>query len=93
MNDMTPNPRHKQAPITIRSDEAVRLLKELTRDGRSQAQVIEQALLKEVAAKPSLSREEFIAEIAAIVRPNHGRPGKAYKELREEMYDEFGLPR
>ena len=93
MNDMTPIPRHRQKPITIRSDEAARLLKKMTRDGRSQAQVIEQALKREDAAQPRLSREEFIARIDAIVRPLHGLPGKTYRELRAEYYDENGLPR
>ena len=63
MNDMTPLPRHRQKPITIRSDEAARLLKKITRDGRSQAQVIEDALKREDAAQPRLSREEFIAKV------------------------------
>lgn len=92
MNDMTNLPRHKQKPITIRSDEAVRLLKQLTLDGRSQAQVIEDALKREAADKPCLSREEFIAQIDAIVRPNHGRPGKSFKEIDDAMWDENGLP-
>lgn len=93
MNDMTPIPRHKQAPISFRSDLAARLLAQLTRTGRSQAQIIEEALEKAVSEAPRLTREEFIAEIDAIVRPNHGRPGKTYREIREEMYDENGLPR
>ena len=93
MNDMTPVPRHRQKPITIRSDVAAQLLKQLTRDGRSQAQVIEDALKREDAAQPRLSREEFIARIDAIVRPLQGLPGKTYRELREEYYDENGLPR
>ena len=93
MNDLTPIPRHKQAPITIRSDEAARLLKQLTRDGRSQAQVIEEALKLAIEAKPRLSKEEFIARIDAIVRPNHGKTGKTYREMRADYYDENGLPR
>lgn len=36
--------RRAQTPITIRSDRAASRLKLLTRDGRSQAQVIEEAL-------------------------------------------------
>ena len=90
MNDFTPLPRHKQRPITIRSDEAARLLKQLTRDGRSQAQVIEQALEKAAAEQPKLSREEFIAKIDAIVKPLHGLTDKTYRDLREEYYDENG---
>ena len=92
MSDMVPLPRHKQRPITIRSDEAARLLKQLTRDGRSQVQVIEEALEKAAAALPKLSKEEFIARIDAIVRPNHARPGKTFKEIDDAMWDENGLP-
>lgn len=92
MNDMTP--RHKQTPITIRSDEAARLLKQLTRDGRSQAQVIEEALQREAAVAPKkMSSEEFIARIDAIVKPFHGRAGKTREEIEAEIYDENGLPR
>ena len=94
MNDMTPLPRHRQAPISFRSDLAARLLAQLTRDGRSQAQVIEEALAKAAReAKPPLTVEERIARIDAIVRPLHGSPSPTYRELREEYYDENGLPR
>ena len=93
MNDMTPLPRHKQAPISFRSDKATALLARLTRSGRSQAQVIEEALEKAASEAPRLSREEFIAEIDAIVRPGHGRPGPSREEIEAEMYDENGLPR
>ena len=92
MNDMTPIPRHRQAPITIRSDVAAQLLKQLTRDGRSQAQVIEDALKRMAGEMPRRSSEEFIAEITRIVAPAHGLPGKSYHEIRSEMYDENGLP-
>lgn len=92
MNDMTPVPRSRQTPISFRSDRAAELLRHLTRDGRSQAQVIEDALVEAVESAPKLTPEEFIAQIDAIVRPNHGRPGKTYHEIRAEMYDENGLP-
>ena len=92
MNEMVRIPRHRQAAITIRSNEAARLLAQLTRDGRSQAQVIEEALKKEVEAAPRLTPEELMAEIDAIVLPLHGRPGKTFKELDDEMWDEYGLP-
>ncbi len=96
MNDMTPlpgnRPRHRQKPISFRSDEAARLLAELTRSGRSQAQVIEEALKKAASEAPRMSREEFIAEIDAIVRPLQGLPGKTFKEIDDEMRDENGLP-
>lgn len=92
MNDMTPLPRHRQKPISFRSDEAARLLVQLTRKGRSQAQVIEEALRMAAEKEPRLSREEFIARIDAIVRPGHGLPGKTFKEIDDEMWDENGLP-
>ena len=97
MNDMTPLPRpplprHRQKPITIRSDKAAALLARLARNGRSQAQVIEEALEKAAEETPRLSREEFIAKIDAIVRPFHGQPGKSFKEIDDEMWDENGLP-
>ena len=93
MNDMTPLPRHRQAPISFRSDLAARLLAQLTRDGRSQAQVIEEALAKAAhEAKSPLTVEERIARIDAIVRPAHGLPGKSFKEIDDEMWDENGLP-
>ena len=97
MNDMTPLPRpplprHRQKPITIRSDKAAALLARLARNGRSQAQVIEEALEKAAEETPRLSREEFIAKIDAIVRPLHGQPGKSFKEIDDEMWDENGLP-
>ena len=92
MNDMTPLPRHRQKPISFRSDEAARLLAQLTRDGRSQAQVIEEALAKALQSKPRLTPEEFIEQVTAIVRPVHGIPGKTFKEIDDEMWDENGLP-
>ena len=92
MNDMTPLPRHKQKPISFRSDEAARLLAQLTRDGRSQAQVIEEALKMAAESAPKMSSVEFIARIDAIVRPLHGLPGKSFKEIDDEMWDENGLP-
>ena len=92
MNDMTPVPRSRQTPISFRSDKAAALLAKLTRDGRSQAQVIEEALEQVAHAVPLLSPEEFVAQVKDIVRPAHKLPGKTYHEIREEMYDEYGLP-
>ena len=93
MNEMTPVPRSRQTPISFRSDKAAALLARLTRDGRSQAQVIEEALAKVAESELRMTTEEFNARIDAIVRPWHGLPGKTYREIREEMYDENGLPR
>ena len=93
MNDMTPLPRHKQKPITIRSDKAAQLLERLTRDGRSQAQVIEEALAKAASEQPRMSAEEFNARIDAIIRPLQGLPKATWQEMRQEYYDDNGLPR
>ena len=93
MNDMSPLPRHKQKPITIRSDKAAQLLERLTRDGRSQAQVIEEALAKAAAEQPRMSAEEFNARIDAIIRPLQGLPKATWQEMREEYYDDNGTPR
>jgi hypothetical protein len=93
MNDMTPIPRHRQRPISFRSDLAAQLLAQLTRGGRSQAEVIEDALAKAANEQTPLTLEEKIARIDAIVRPAHGISGKTYHEIREDMYDENGLPR
>jgi len=92
MNEMTPVPRSRQTPISFRSDKAAELLAKLTRDGRSQAQVIEEALEQVAQTAPQLSPEEFIAQVKDIVRPAHKLPGKSYHEIRAEMYDEYGLP-
>ena len=93
MNEMTPVPRSRQTPISFRSDKAAELLAKLTRDGRSQAQVIEEALAKVAESAPRMTAEEFNAEIDAIVRPFHGRPGKTRQEIEDAIYDENGLPR
>jgi hypothetical protein len=96
MNDMTPIPRHKQTPISFRSDKAAALLAELTRDGKSQAQVIEEALAKVADEKPKLSREEFMARLDAIseraAKAAKGQSRLTYQELRVPYYDENGLP-
>lgn len=92
MNDMTPVPRSRQTPISFRSDKAAELLAKLTRDGRSQAQVIEDALEQLTQTAPRLSAEEFVAQVKEVIRPAHRLPGKSYHEIRAEMYDEYGLP-
>ncbi len=92
MIDMTPIPRHRQRPITIRSDKAADLLARLTRDGRSQAQVIEDALEKAVKEQPRISYDEFSARLDAIIEAGRGLPKTSWKEMRAEYYDENGLP-
>ena len=91
MNDQTPIPRHKQTPVSIRSDEAARLLSELTSGGRSQAEVIEAALRRERDAQPKLTPAEFRARIDAIVAAVP-RSGLTFKQVDDAMWDEYGLP-
>jgi hypothetical protein len=93
MNDLTPVPRSKQTPISIRSNEAAQLLSELTKDGRSQAEVIESGLRREKDAKPKLTREEFKARLDAIAERAKGYTGPSREEIEAEMYDEYGAPR
>jgi hypothetical protein len=93
MNDMAPVPRSRQTPISFRSDKAAELLAKLTRDGRSQAQVIEEALASAAAEiVPPRTVEERNARIDAIVRPVHGRSKLTFKEIDDAMWDDNGLP-
>lgn len=93
MNDMTPVPRSKQTPISFRSNEAAQLLAQLTSDGRSQAEVVESGLRRELEAKSKMSRADFNARLDAILEPLQSLPkGPTYRELRAHYYDENGLP-
>lgn len=87
-------PRRAQQPITIRSDRAAARLKLLTRDGRSQAEVIEEALEALPVPQPEHDRAARMARINAILAELHQRtdiPSLAEFDARE--YDERGLPR
>jgi hypothetical protein len=90
---MTSVPRHRQTPISFRSDRAAVLLSRLTASGKSQAKVIEEALEKAVNDQPKMSSAEFIARVDAIVKPLHGLKGPSREEIEAEMYDEYGAPR
>ena len=86
-------PRHRQSPVSIRSDKAAALLARLTRNGRSQAQVIEEALAKAVMDAPPLTPEAFEALIEAAVKPARGYRGPSRRAIEAEIYDENGLAR
>lgn len=86
-------PRHKQRTISFRSDRAAELLAKLTRGGRSQAEVIEEALAAMPTPAPRRSREERIARIDAIVARVKPQPGFTMAQFDAETYDENGLPR
>ncbi|WP_353205327.1 hypothetical protein [Sphingomonas sp.] len=88
----TTTARRRQQPITIRSTKAAERLALLTRDGRSQAQVIEEALERMPLPPPS-DREAIIAEIHAILDSVPKRKYPTMAEIDDELYDEYGLPR
>lgn len=84
-------PRRAEQPITIRSDRAARRLALLTRGGRSQASVIEEAL-ERMPLLPD-AEAELRARIEAILdggAPDR-IPSSAAFDARE--YDERGNPR
>jgi broad specificity phosphatase PhoE len=86
--------RRAQQPITIRSDRAAARLKLLTRDGRSQAQVIEEALEALPVPDVAVERSDRLARLNAIVAELRKRtdiPSMAEFDARE--YDERGNPR
>lgn len=89
---MASTARRHQPPITIRSTKAAERLALLTRDGRSQAQVIEEAL-DLMPLPPPADRETIIAEIRAIIASVPKRTYPTMAEIDDELYDENGLLR
>lgn len=83
--------RRRQTPITIRSERAASRLALLTRDGRSQAQVIEEALDR-MPLPPVADREAIIADIRALLDSIPKRDYPSMAELDRELYDDDGLP-
>ena len=90
---MTATPRRRQTAITIRSARAAERLALLTRDGRSQAQVIEEALAQMPLPAARFDRRAIRAEIAEIVARGRDLPARSLEEIEAEMYDENGMPR
>lgn len=86
-------PRRKQRAITIRSDRALKRLELLARDGRSQADIIEEALdrMPLPAVRPEL--EAFRRKIAAILADVDPARVPSMAEFDMATYDENGLPR
>lgn len=82
--------RRQQPPITIRSERARARLELLTRGGRSQVDVIEEALERMPLPPSLLSREEKIARIDAILATVPRRKYPTMAELDAELYDEEG---
>ena len=83
--------RRAQQPITVRSDRAARRLALLTRGGRSQASVIEEAL--ERMPLPDDAQAELRARIEDILDgvPFSAVPSMTAFDVRE--YDDGGQPR
>ncbi len=86
-----PSPaRRQQRAITIRSDHALARLALLTRDGRSQVQVIEEALDRLPLPRQITERAERRARIETILArvPKQRYPSMA--ELDAENFDDEG---
>ena len=88
-------PRRAQRPITIRSDKAAAKLAILTKNGRSQAEVIEDALDRMPEISTDTDRAAKLARLDAIIelmaRRDPPIPSMAEFDARE--YDERGNPR
>jgi len=85
--------RRKQRALTIRSDRAFARLALLTRDGRSQVEVIEEALdrMPLPEARPTL--DAFRQKVDAILADVDPRTIPSMAEFDAATYDENGLPR
>ena len=85
-------PRRAQPAFTIRSERALARLKLLTRNGRSQAQVVEEAL-ERMPLSPEPEKDEVEARIARL-RPILDRLAKSgipsMAEFDAMEYDEDG---
>jgi len=88
-------PRRNQTPITIRSDRAAARLKLLTSGGRSQAEVIEEALERlpapEAADAEQLQRRR--AKLMALLETIDPTSIPTIEEFDRTEYDENGMPR
>ena len=87
--------RRLQQPITIRSDRAAARLRTLTRTGRSQAAIIEEALELMPEPQPAGLEDAFaqIKEIQAMFRREGGGRYRSMAEFDAAEYDADGNPR
>lgn len=86
-------PKRKQRAITIRSDKAFKRLELLTRDGRSQVEIIEDALerMPLPVSRPDL--DTFRRKIDRILADVDPDTVPSMAEFDAATYDENGLPR
>lgn len=86
-------PRRKQPSITIRSARAVERLRQLSRTGRSQAAIIEEALDRMPDPAPNADEAHIAARMAEIQEIIDRIPKEGMwtmKEFDAIEYDEFG---
>ncbi len=86
-------PRRKQKPITIRSDRAAARLALLAQNGRSQADIVEEALDRMPLPDDDIERRR--AELEEIIERIAAKP-RRYRSMAEfdrAEYDERGNPR
>ena len=86
-------PRRAQTPIAIRSDRAAQRLALLTSNGRSQVQVIEEALDRMPLEAEDGERAARLARIHETLRQLAARGGPSMAEFDAREYDERGNPR
>lgn len=86
-------PRRKQRAITIRSDRAFKRLELLARGGRSQAEIIEEALERMPLRAAQAGLEAFRRKVASILEGVDPKSIPGMAEFDDAAYDESGLPR
>jgi antitoxin VapB len=85
--------RRQQRAITIRSDRALARLALLTRGGRSQVQVIEEALDRMPVPGDHVDLAAFRRKIEAILADVDPATIPTMTEFDAATYDENGLPK
>lgn len=86
-------PRREQTAVTVRSDKLAQRLKVLTRNGRSQAEVLERAIDLVPPDEDELEvRRRRLRELTEIIAADPLRY-RSMAEFDAEEYDENGFPR
>ena len=85
--------RRQQRAITIRSDHASARLALLTRDGRSQVAVIEEALDRMPLPSVRLDLARFRREVATFLAGVDASQVQSMTEFDASHYNENGLPK